>query len=364
MARLPIINNFLPRARKRQSAAYVRVERFWKAKPRLGKKRPIRYCIAMHTVAVLALDGVLAFDLSTPVEVFGRARLPDGRRAYGVRVCAPAEEVDANLFAMRVPWGLDALSGADTIIVPGLADPTAPISGDVLGALRGAAEGGTRIASICVGAFTLAAAGLLDGLRATTHWAAAGELSRLYPDIEVDDGVLFVDNGQVLTSAGAAAGLDLCLHMIRRDHGSAVAADAARLAVMPLERDGGQAQFIVHEQPGQDGSSLEPLLRWMQENVHRDLTLHDVAIRAKLSARTLNRRFREQTGTTPVRWLRRSRIRRSQYLLETTTHPVERISRQVGFNSPASFRGQFKALVGTSPQAYRRAFQASDQTIL
>ena len=317
----------------------------------------------MHAVAVLALDGVLAFDLSTPVEVFGRARLPGGGRAYEVRVSAPTGEVDAGVFAMRVPWGLEALAGADTVIVPGLADPTVSISEDVLRALRGAAEGGSRIASICVGAFTLSAAGLLDGLRATTHWAAAAELSLLYPEVEVDDGVLFVDNGQVLTSAGAAAGLDLCLHMIRRDHGSAVAADAARLAVMSLERDGGQAQFIVHEEPGQDGSSLEPLLRWMQENAHRNLTLHDTAVRARLSTRTLNRRFREQTGTTPLRWLRRTRIRRSQHLLETTTYPVERISRQVGFNSPASFRGQFKALVGTSPQAYRRAFQASDQAI-
>lgn len=181
------------------------MERPWKAKQRLGKKLLIQYRIAMHTVVVLALDGVLAFDLSTPVEVFGRARLPDGRRAYAVRVCAPSGEVDANVFALRAPWSLDALAGADTIIVPGLADPMAPISEDVLGALRGAVEGGTRIASICVGAFTLAAAGLLDGRRATTHWAAAGELSRRYPDIEVDDGVLFVDNGQVLTSAGAAA---------------------------------------------------------------------------------------------------------------------------------------------------------------
>ena len=132
---------------------------------------------------------------------------------------------------------------------------------------------------------------------------------------------------------------------------------------MPLERDGGQAQFIVHEQPGQDGSSLEPLLRWMQENVHRDLTLHDIAVRSKLSTRTLNRRFREQTGTTPLCWLRRSRIRRAQYLLETTPHPVERIARQVGFTSTASFRGQFKVMVGTSPQAYRRAFQGADRTI-
>src|SRR5215204_3077026 len=317
----------------------------------------------MHSVSVLALDRVLAFDLSTPLEVFGRARLPDGRVAYTVRVCAPCDEVDAGAFGLRTTNGLDALAGADTIIVPGLADPTAPVSDDVLEALRAAAEGGTRIASICVGAFTLAAAGLLNGLRATTHWAAAKEPSRRYPEVEVDAGVLFVDNGRVLTSAGAAAGLDLCLHMIRRDHGSAVAADAARLAVMPLERDGGQAQFIVHEQPGQDGSSLEPLLRWMQENVHRDLTLPDIAGRARLSARTLNRRFLQQTGTIPLRWLRRTRIRRSQYLLETTTHPVERISRQVGFNSPASFRGQFKALVGTSPRAYRRAFRGSDQTL-
>ena len=316
----------------------------------------------MHTVAVLALDGVLAFDLSTPVEVFGRARLSDGRRAYGVRVCAPADEVDAGIFAVRAPWGLEALAEADTIIVPGLADPTAPVPEDVLGALREAAEDGTRIASICVGAFTLAAAGLLDGRRATTHWAAAGELARRYPDVEVDAGVLFVDNGQVLTSAGAAAGLDLCLHMIRRDHGSAVAADAARLAVMPLERDGGQAQFIAHEPPGADGSSLESLLRWMEENADRGLTLDDIAIRAKLSTRTLNRRFREQTGTTPLRWLRRSRIRRSQYLLETSDHPVELIARQVGFNSPTSFRDQFKRLVGTSPQAYRRAFRGSGHT--
>jgi transcriptional regulator GlxA family with amidase domain len=169
VARLPIINNFLPTAQKCQIAVYKRMERFWKAKPGHGNKLPIRYFIAMHTVAVLALDGVLAFDLSTPVEVFGRARLPDGRRAYGVRVCAPAEEVDANFFTMRVASGLDALAGADTIVVPGLADPTVPISEDVIGALREAAEGGTRIASICVGAFTLAAAGLLDGLRATTH---------------------------------------------------------------------------------------------------------------------------------------------------------------------------------------------------
>ncbi len=231
----------------------------------------------MHTVAVLALDGVLAFDLATPVEIFGRARLPDGRAAYRVRVCAPTDEVDAGVLSLRARWGMDALDRADTIVLPGLADPTTPIPDEVLEALRSAAAGGTRIASICVGAFTLAATGLLDGLRATTHWAAARELSRRYPEVDVDADVLFVDNGQILTSAGAAAGLDLCLHMIRRDHGSAVAADTARVAVMPLERDGGQAQYIVHERPGEDGASLEPLLRWMEENVHRELALDDIA---------------------------------------------------------------------------------------
>jgi len=313
----------------------------------------------MHSVVVLALDGVLAFDLSTPVEVFGRARLPDGRAAYQVRVCAPTDEVDAGVLAIRAPWGLDAPWEADTIIVPGLADPAQPIPEDVLEALRAAAEDGTRAASICVGAFTLAAAGLLNGLRATTHWAAVRELSRLYPDVDVDEDVLFVDNGQVLTSAGAAAGLDLCLHMIRRDYGSAVAADAARTAVMPPVRDGGQAQFIVHEQPGADGSSLEPLLRWMEENAHQRLTLDEIAALAATSTRTLNRRFREQTGTTPLRWLQRSRIRRAQRLLETTSYPVERIASEVGFGSPTSFRDLFKNLVGTSPRDYRRTFGGS-----
>jgi len=323
----------------------------------VGEKWANGYANAMHTVAVLALDGVLAFDLSTPIAVFGRTSLPDGRTAYRVRVCAPTGEIDAGAFTLRAPWGLDALAEADTIILPGLADPTAPLPEDVLVALRSAAASGTRIASICVGAFTLAATGLLDGLRATTHWAAAGELARRYPAVDVDANVLFVDNGQILTSAGAAAGLDLCLHMIRRDHGSTVAADAARIAVMPLERDGGQAQFIVREPPTPDGATLEPLLRWMEENAHRELTLADIAAQAMMSARTLNRRFREQTGTTPLHWLHRSRLRHAQYLLETTGHSVERIAGQVGFGSPTTFRDRFKQLVGASPQAYRRAFQ-------
>lgn len=313
----------------------------------------------MHTVAVLALDGVIPSDLTTPIEVFSRTRLPGGHAAYRVRICAAKPEVETEAFGIRVRWGLDTLAEADTIILPGCADVTVPVPAEILDALRGAAANGTRIASICTGAFVLAATGLLDGHRATTHWLAAALLASTHPEIEVDPDVLYVDNGQILTSAGAAAGLDLCLHMIRRDHGSAVAADAARMAVMPLEREGGQAQFIVHDQPPTpQGSTMEPLLRWMEDNSGRELTLDDIATHAGMSARTLNRRFREQTGTTPLQWLHRARIRQAQYLLEATAHPVERIAAQVGFGSPTAFRDRFKRVVGTSPHAYRHAFQS------
>ena len=313
----------------------------------------------MHTIAILALNGVVAFDLSTPIEVFGRTLLPDGQAAYRVRICAPTDEVDAGSFTLRAPWRLERLIEADTIILPGLVDTTVPIPDEVLIALRNAAARGTRIASICVGAFILAATGLLDGLRATTHWAAASELARRYPNVEVDANVLFVDNGQFLTSAGAAAGLDLCLYMIRRDYGSALAANAARISVMPLERDGGQAQFIVHEPPAPDGTTLEPVLRWMEEHIQQELRLEDIATQAMMSTRTLSRRFREQIGTTPLQWLNRARLRKAQGLLETTDHSVEWVASQVGFGSSTAFRDQFKHLVGIGPQAYRRAFRGT-----
>ncbi|KUL34536.1 GlxA family transcriptional regulator [Actinoplanes awajinensis] len=314
----------------------------------------------MHIVAVLALDQVIPFDLATPLEVFGRVRLADGSTPYEVRVCAVGDTVEAGAFTLRARYGLDTLLAADTIILPGCADAAMVVPEKVLDHLRKAAAGGARVASICAGAFILAATGLLDGLRATTHWLAAPDLAARHPQIEVDPGVLYVDNGQFLTSAGAAAGLDLCLHLIRRDHGSAVAADAARLSVMPLEREGGQAQFIVPEQPPTPrGSVLEPLLSWMQENTDADVTLGDLAARGGMSIRTLNRRFREQTGTTPLQWLLRARIRRAQHLLEATDQPVEQIAGQVGFGSPTAFRDRFKLIVGTSPQSYRVAFRKS-----
>jgi transcriptional regulator GlxA family with amidase domain len=303
----------------------------------------------MHTVAVLALPGVIPFDLSTPIEVFQRTP------GYRVVVCGPSPEISAGLFTLRLSAGLAALATADTIMLPGIESFDVPA--EVISALRTAAARGARIASICTGAFILAATGLLDGLRATTHWAAASEMASRYPSINVDPDVLYVDNGQFLTSAGAAAGLDLCLHLIRRDHGSAVAAAAARLSVMPLEREGGQAQFIVHDLPPVPrGNELEKLLAWLEENSVRELTLDEIAAQAGMSTRTLNRRFREQTGTSPLRWLHRARVRRAQHLLEATDEPVERIAVRTGFGSPTAFREHFKRVVGTSPQAYRAAF--------
>ncbi|MCX5329327.1 GlxA family transcriptional regulator [Streptomyces sp. NBC_00140] len=312
----------------------------------------------MHTVAILALDQVVPFDMAAPMQVFDWTRLPDGRPAYRIRLCAATPEVRADGgFSLRVERGLEALADADTVVVPGCSPAAGPTPAPVLEALRQAAAAGTRIASVCVGAFVLAEAGLLDGLRATTHWVAAQELARRFPDVRVEPDVLYVDNGQILTSAGAAAGLDMCLHMIRRDFGSAVAADAARMSVMPLEREGGQAQFIVHDHPPVPrGSRLEPVLEWIEDNLAREITLGALASRSGMSERTFSRRFREQTGTTPLQWLLRVRVRRAQYLLENSDHPIERIAQQAGFGSPTAFRERFRRVVGTSPQGYRSAF--------
>lgn len=298
-------------------------------------------------------------DLAAPLEVFGRCRLPSGAPAYRTAVCALTEEVETGTFTMRVPHGLSRLAQASTIIIPGTADLDVPIDAEIIDALRSAADRGTRIASLCVGAFTLADTGLLDGLRATTHWAAAAELARRHPAVDVDAAVLYVDNGHILTSAGAAAALDLCLYMVRQDYGSAVAADTARLSVMPLERAGGQAQFIVHEPPVPSGTTLRPLLNWMEENLGEQLDITTIAAKATMSTRTLNRRFQEQIGTTPLQWLHHARLRQAQFLLETTDHSFERVAGQVGFNAVTTFRERFRDLVGTSPQRYRTQFRTS-----
>lgn len=315
----------------------------------------------MHEVAVLALPGVLPFDLGTPCGVFRHARLPGERLGYRVQVCGPARDIPAGEFTVRVSAGLSALKRADTVVVPGL-DAKAvagPFSEKALRALREAAKSGTRVASICTGAFVLAAAGLLNDGPATTHWLATDELARRFPRVQVDPNVLYVQRGNVFTSAGAAAGLDLCLHLVRLDYGSAVAADSARLAVMPLERAGGQSQFIVNEPPTADGASLAPVLQWLEDRLAEPLSLEAIAKRAGLSVRTLTRRFREQTGTSPLKWLLRARIRQAQSLLETTSASVEQIATRVGFGSATSLREHFQQRVGTTPQAYRRAFRSA-----
>lgn len=311
----------------------------------------------MHTVVVVALPDTIVFDLATPIETFGRARLPDGRPAYRVVVCGSAPVVEAGPLRLGVDAGLEALERADTVVIPGRIHPEDATPAPALDALRAAAADGTRIASICVGAFTLAEAGLLDGLRATTHWLAADAFAKRYPDVEVDAESLYIDNGQILTSAGAAAGLDLCLHLVRRDHGVAVAADTSRLSVAPLHRDGGQAQFILRNPPTFKSATLEPVLMWIEENAHADLALADIAAAARTSVRTLNRRFHQETGQSPVQWLGGVRIRHAQELLETTDYGVERIARQVGFPSPSNFRALFRRATGVTPHAYRTTFR-------
>ena len=314
---------------------------------------------ARHRVAVVAFDGVVLGDLATPCELFGRVRDSTDRAPYEVRVCSAATQVNSAHVALRVPWRLSWLRRAHTVIVPGTDDLDAPFPAPLLRAIRRAADRGARVASICSGAFVLAATGLLDGRRATTHWRSAAELARRHPAITVDPDVLYVDNGNVLTSAGAAAAHDLCLHLVRRDLGAEVAAQVARMAVMPLERAGGQAQFIVHEPPTADGASIGALLAWLEKNLGRDLTLPLIARHAAMSTRTLSRRFREQAGTTPALWVAGARVRRAQRLLETTDLSVERIAAEAGFASSAVLRERFGRVVGTSPQAYRRTFRAA-----
>jgi transcriptional regulator GlxA family with amidase domain len=315
----------------------------------------------MHTVAVVALPDTIAFDLTTPVEVFGRVVLPSGEPGYRVLVCGTEPVVPAGPLRIGTDHGIDALSDADTVVVPGRNDVTAELPQELLAALRSCFAAGTRIASICSGAFTLAAAGLLDGKRATTHWMASQLFRATYPSVHLDPDVLYVDEGQVLTSAGASAGLDLCLHMVQRDHGAAVAADAARQAVAPLHRSGGQAQFIVRNQsPAKHigaQTELDDVLAWIEYQAHRDLTLRNIAARASVSVRTLNRRFAAETGQTPMQWVTGVRVRHAQQLLESTSYGVERIGREVGFASPANFREQFRRLTGVAPQSYRNTFR-------
>ncbi|WP_174184282.1 GlxA family transcriptional regulator [Nocardia barduliensis] len=312
----------------------------------------------MRSLAVLAVDDVIPFDLSVPIEIFGRAEQEDGTPAYEVEVCGVSSDVPSKFFGISCLRDIDYLEEAGTIIVPGSMSYRSRPSDRLRRALVRAHERGARVASICLGAFTLASVGLLDGKRATTHWMAAAELSQSYPRVRVDPTVLYVDSGCILTSAGAAAGLDLCLHMVRRDYGAAVAAATARLSVMPLTRDGGQAQFIAERPRSEaDSKSINPILEWADTMLGEKITVLDLAERAGVSKRTLIRRFHEQVRMTPNEWLQTARVRKAQELLETTILTMECITDRTGFASVAAFRKVFRKTVGVTPQAYRRAFR-------
>jgi transcriptional regulator GlxA family with amidase domain len=326
-------------------------------------------------VAVLALDQVMGFELMIPGQVFGMANLaaaepgavgpagdPLAPPGYEVRVCGQRRSIsttaDWGLVEIRTSYGMDALAEADLVMVPGSHRFLEEPDPQAISALRAAADNGARIAAMCVGAFTLAAAGLLDGRRATTHWQWAGELARRYPDIDVDPGVLFVDEGPVLTSAGVASGMDLCLHLIRQHAGPDLAGRTARRVVIPAWRDGGQAQYIEHARPADADHPLQPTLAWMEENAVSELDLETIAKHASVSVRTLNRQFREHFGTTPLALLAAMRVDRARRLLESTTLTVDRVAEQSGFGSYASLRLHFLRTVGVSPQKYRHSYAA------
>jgi AraC family transcriptional activator FtrA len=316
----------------------------------------------MHVVAVVVTPGSPIFELSVPTEVFGMNRADLAEPWYDLRLCGlrPGRvDVDRG-FSVNVTYGLEGLETADTVIVPACVnmhdDPPAPL----VAAIRAAHARGTRIASICSGAFVLAAAGILDDRRATTHWIYADELARRYPAIRVDASVLYRQDGQVFTSAGTAAGLDLCLELVRQDHGSAVANRLARRLVTPPHRAGGQAQYVETPLPEADDPFSE-LLDWALARLDRPLTLLDLAQAGHVSTRTLARRFHAALGTSPLRWLLAERIRRAQELLETTDKPIEQVSELVGFGRPSSLREHFLRTTGVSPLAYRRTFRASSR---
>jgi len=310
----------------------------------------------LHVVAVLALPDAVLGDFAIPVELFSRVALSDGRKPYRVVTCGPTRNIPSTACNITVGYGLAALGSAETVIVAGIEDIGSPVSSQVIRALQKCAQRGCRIASICSGAFVLAPTGLLDGKRATTHWKAAAELARRYPRIIVDPNVLYVDCGRLLTSAGANAGTDLCLHLIRTDFGAAVAADSARLAVTALERAGGQSQFIRQMAPVARGA-LQPLQDWIMQNLDNDLSVATLARRHATSIRTLHRSFIEQTGISPAQWILQRRVYRARELLETTDVPVEVVAHSVGFSAASIFRERFRAIAGTNPSSYRHLYR-------
>ncbi|MEU3841942.1 helix-turn-helix domain-containing protein [Streptomyces sp. NPDC028635] len=319
-----------------------------------------------HRVVVLALDGLLPFELGIPHRIFGRPKDALGRPLYEVVTCSVRPpgpvQTDAD-FSVHVPHGPQALARADTVIVPASYE-LGPlyeegVLTDELAAALALIRPGTRLASICTGAYVLAAAGYLDGRPATTHWADAERFQRLFPQIEVDADVLFIDDGDVLTSAGVAAGIDLCLHMVRRDHGTAVANEVARRTVVPPHRDGGQAQYIDRPVPDPQQATTTAARAWALGRLHEPIQLRDMAAQQAMSVRTFTRRFREETGVSPGQWLTQQRVERARQLLESTDLSVDQVARDAGFGTAQSMRQHLQAAVGVTPTAYRRTFRTA-----
>ncbi|MFI2373373.1 GlxA family transcriptional regulator [Streptomyces sp. NPDC018833] len=305
------------------------------------------------------------YELSIPCTVFGKPQPDLANPWYDLRLCgtgARAQDgapTDTGL-ALRSPYGLDDLADADTVIVPSVPDPCVdegrPLPQALITALRRAYDAGARMVSLCTGAFALAEAGLLDGRRATAHWMHTAQLAERYPKVQVDESVLYVDDGDVLTSAGLTAGLDLCLHLVRRDLGAHVANQLARRMVVPAHRPGGQAQFIDLSVPTRDDKGLGPVLDWARAHLDQPLTVEDLALRAAMSTRTFYRRLQATTGTTPLQWLLNQRLGRAQTLLESTDLPVEKVAELSGLGTANNLRHHFLKQIGVSPSDYRQAF--------
>ncbi|KIF67420.1 AraC family transcriptional regulator [Streptomyces sp. AcH 505] len=317
---------------------------------------------ATHEVAVLAFDGMAPFELGVVVEVFGLARPELGEQPwYDLRVCAQEPGRDLRVVGgvtLRAEYGLAELAAADTVIVPGVAEVGGEVSPELVAALRLAHSRGARLVSICSGAFAVAATGLLDGRRATTHWRYARTLAERHPEIDVDPDVLYVDNGDILSSAGSAAGIDLCLYLVRSDHGAAVANTVARRFVVPPHREGGQAQFIEAAvrpvSPDSDGVAYS--MAWALERLHTPLSVPMLARAASMSERSYLRHFTRRTGTSPMRWVVAQRVAASLPLLESGEGSVGEVSAAVGFDSAATYRHHFGREMRTTPTAYRKAF--------
>ncbi|MER6511672.1 helix-turn-helix domain-containing protein [Nonomuraea sp. NPDC001636] len=314
----------------------------------------------MRRVAAVVGDVVAAFELGIVCQVFGLDRTDDGLPVHDFAVCAaePGAIPTTSGFAVHVEHGLDRLAEADLVAVPAWPRLDAPVPAALLAALRDAVGRGARVLTVCTGAFLPAAAGLLDGRRATTHWQFAGLLARRHPRITVEPGVLYVEDGPVLSSAGAAAGIDACLHLIRLEYGAATANALARRLVVPAHRAGGQAQYVEAPMPPRRTPyELAELLDWIQEHLDRPLTVDTLAARAAMSPRTFARRFKDLTGTTPHRWLLERRLQLAEELLETTELSVEAVAVRAGFGGADTLRHHFAARRGVAPAAYRRAFR-------